>query len=101
MAIVAQYSDGGGEPSWSSGCWPSAPSPSSRGHRLEQGPQRCGVLGIVRMDLGFASPERVRRLVDDFVPERHIQPHEFDSLPTTLSTRVGYTTAEGLRNEIE
>ena len=52
-------------------------------------------------DLGSASPERLRRFVDDFVPERHIQPHEFDSLPTTLSTGVGYATAEGLRSVIE
>ena len=55
----------------------------------------------VLKDLGSASPERLHRLVHDFVPERHMQPNEFDSLPTTLSTGVGYATAEGLRSAIE
>jgi hypothetical protein len=56
---------------------------------------------VILNDLGTAHPDRVRKLVNGFVPERFVGARELANVPVTLCTRVGYATAEGLRRELE
>jgi hypothetical protein len=56
---------------------------------------------VILHDVRSVPMSKIAKLVNDSVPERWVGASELEHPPTTLCTRVGFATAEGLRLELE
>jgi hypothetical protein len=52
-------------------------------------------------DLGSAAVQKVRRVIDEFLPGNALTDAQLRSVPVTVCSGVGFATAEGLRRALE